>query len=363
MNQLFIGILAHNEAGVIGRLLQDLSQQSVMQTGFTGLSVHICIVPNGCTDTTAQTSRVALAGLDLPKHVEWSVVELEPAGKTSAWNAFVHEISPDDADYLLFLDADVSLPQHDLIERSVAMLVDYPEAWVVSDESRNVFPEGSGPSLMKFLAPLFAATASGKPSGICGQFYCARARRLKSLVLPAGLLSQDGFIRAMILTSALTTTEELNRIQRVPDAYHLHPAYATLSRRYRYEKRQMVSVVVFRSVYKFLRTLPNTYEERMSEIHRLNSVDPNWVSRVVQSDSTESMMALPKRQVFNRFDRWRERPWPRRIAMAPIVFLAMLFDVFVCLRAAAELRSVPISNATKDGNRFRIRADDEVSSS
>src|SRR6056297_2338109 len=113
MTKLTIGILAHNEANVIGNLLQDVSRQSILQSGAEGVEVQICVVPNGCTDATSETSRRVLTDLNLPEHVTWQVVDVEQPSKTNAWNVFVHEIAAEDADYLLFLDADISLPQTD----------------------------------------------------------------------------------------------------------------------------------------------------------------------------------------------------------------------------------------------------------
>src|SRR6056297_1544089 len=169
MTKLVIGVLAHNEANVIGNLLEDVSRQSILQSGFVGLEVLICVVPNGCTDATSDTSRRVLNGLNLPGHVTWQVVDVDQPSKTNAWNVFVHQIAPDDADYLLFLDADISLPQIDIMERSIATLETHPETWIASDVSRDVFPENSGPSFMKIVSPMVAGTVSGGGHSICGQ--------------------------------------------------------------------------------------------------------------------------------------------------------------------------------------------------
>lgn len=355
MTKLTIGILAHNEANVISTLLRDVSRQSVLQSGFDGVEVQICVVPNGCDDATAETSRRVLTDLKLPEHVTWQVVEVGQPSKTNAWNVFVHEIAPDDADYLLFLDADISLPQTDIIERSIATLEAHPSAWVASDQSRNVFPDGSGPSFMKLMAPMVAGTVSGGGHSICGQFYCARAQKLKQITLPVGLLSQDGFIRAMVLTSALTEPEQLDRVRLVPGAYHLHPAYTKLSSRFRYEKRQAMSTTVYTFVYQLLNRLPPSLDDRMAEIKRLNETRPNWVADIVNSETAKSMLPVPRRYVFKRVRQLQVPLW-KAFLKKPVLIPAVMFDMFVCWRASIELKTQSIGTFETNKGRFKIRA-------
>jgi len=354
LTKLVIGVLAHNEAKVVGNLLSDLSQQSVFQADFKGLEVEICVVPNGCKDRTADISRSILESLDFPDHVIWKVEEIEQAGKTNAWNVFVHDLAPEDADYLLFLDADISLPQTDIIERSIATLEAHPDAWIASDESRDVFPEDAGLSFMKIVSPMVAGTAGGQGPSICGQFYCARAARLRQITLPVGLLSQDGFIRAMVLTSGLTEPEQLARIRSVPGAYHLHPAYTKLSSRFRYEKRQAMSTTVYTYVYDILNTLPPTFEERMKEIKRLNKDDPDWLARVVQKECSKTSFPVPRRYVLKRMKNLRG-DFISSARKTPVILPALAFDIFVGWRASRELKKNALGGAAQNANRFTVR--------
>lgn len=92
-------IAAHNEGSVIGRTLDCL------QSG--NLGAQVIVVPNGCTDDTADVARAR----------SWvEVIELEEGGKARALNA---------GDELarsfprIYLDADISVP-----EGGVAALVD-----------------------------------------------------------------------------------------------------------------------------------------------------------------------------------------------------------------------------------------------
>lgn len=354
MKKLVVGILAYNEGDVIAGLLEDLVRQSVMKPGFEGVATRICVVPNGCSDDTAQVSRDTLKGLSLADHVSWDVTEVATPGKTNAWNHFVHQVVDDDADYILFLDADIRLPQQDIIERSLDMLEARREAWIVSDQAKNVFFDTSASAMMKVLTYFLAGTANDSASGICGQYYCARAERLKQITLPAGLLSQDGFIGAMVLTSALSEPPNEARVQRVPDAYHLHPAYTSVSSRFRFEKRQAMSTTVYTFIYEFLHSLPPSLNARMAEIKRLNGAEPDWVARLVKAKCADTVFPVPARYILKRI-KMLPKLRAKGVLRAPFAIVALPFDFWVGLRASLELKSKAIGDTKSNAGRFRIR--------
>jgi glycosyltransferase involved in cell wall biosynthesis len=352
---LVIAVLAHNEADVIGVLLQDVVRQTVFTPGHSGLKITVCIVPNGCSDATAESARTLLGQMDFPAHVHWDVTEVAPASKTNAWNVFVHDIAPDDADYFLFLDADIRLPQQDIIERTVACLEQHPDAWAVSDKIVNVFPEDSGFSLMKLASSALSKTATGDRAGICGQFYCARAERLKRITLPRGLLSQDGFIGAMIVSSALCEPSDPDRIKGVPDAYHLHPAYTKLSQRFRYEKRQAMSTTVYTFIYDMMLDLPPDMDDRMDRIRQLNVEEPDWVEKLVIQRCSGRWFVVPSDYVFKRLKRLRHF-WRTSWKKTPWILAATVFDIWVGISASHELRTKAIGSVERNSDRFKIRA-------
>ena len=58
-----IGMLAYNEAAGIGKTISSLLAQSVFREASAAAQVsawEIVVVPNGCTDDTAQVAEVAL---------------------------------------------------------------------------------------------------------------------------------------------------------------------------------------------------------------------------------------------------------------------------------------------------------------
>ena len=102
-----IGILAWNEEKTIIRTLTSLFHQSIFSSDPNELAVskwEIIVVPNGCTDNTAETAINSLnqfcKKLYRQDKVQWKVIEIEQAGKSNAWNHYVHDYSDKDAEVL-----------------------------------------------------------------------------------------------------------------------------------------------------------------------------------------------------------------------------------------------------------------------
>lgn len=97
---LAIIIPAANESGRIGACLDALAASHD-----PGTRIEVIVVANGCTDSTAQTARVAGAAL-VARGWKLQVLELAKGGKTGALNAGDKATK---AGIRLYLDADVTL--------------------------------------------------------------------------------------------------------------------------------------------------------------------------------------------------------------------------------------------------------------
>src|ERR1700719_1670737 len=127
-----IGILAWNEEAVIGGTLRSLFAQSALQAPAADLLGHawqIVVVPNGCSDQTAEVSRrvikeqVAQTGRS---DISWEVRELTEAGKSNAWNNFVHVFSDRSATLIVMLDADIEFGERETLANTVKALLADP---------------------------------------------------------------------------------------------------------------------------------------------------------------------------------------------------------------------------------------------
>jgi glycosyltransferase involved in cell wall biosynthesis len=129
--QISIGILAHNEEPRITKTLETLFVQDV----FKKYSCEIVIVANGCTDGTAAAARRSTQD----HQAVWStlgsarVEELAVAGKSNAWNHFVHEFSSPQASVLVLMDADIELVKPNTISSMIATLKSNSQAVVCVD--------------------------------------------------------------------------------------------------------------------------------------------------------------------------------------------------------------------------------------
>ena len=61
--KISIGILAYNESESIGLTLQSLFEQSLFTDANCQTAIEIVVVPNGCSDNTAEVARNLLAAL------------------------------------------------------------------------------------------------------------------------------------------------------------------------------------------------------------------------------------------------------------------------------------------------------------
>jgi glycosyltransferase involved in cell wall biosynthesis len=126
-----IGVLAYNESALISRTLGSLLQQSLFADDESRFELEIVVVPNGCTDNTASVAHATLQTLIEPfnnPHVGWKVCELVQAGKSNAWNTYVHQLCSVKAKYLFLMDADIEFLEQDTLLSMIALLERAPDA-------------------------------------------------------------------------------------------------------------------------------------------------------------------------------------------------------------------------------------------
>ena len=269
-----IGVFAHNEAAGIAAMVVELARQDIL---LGGMDVRVVILANGCTDDTPALARAACAALG--DRIE--VLDLAEAGKSRTWNRFVHEISRPGADVLVFCDADIEMPHPDSLSRLVAGLLARPA--VLAMGSRPVKdivhrPDGLTP-LDRMIAGA-GGTLDDWKTAICGQLYAMRAPAARALHLPVGLPVEDGFLRAMILTDALTAAEDLTRIDGDERVFHLYASERRLPALVRHQTRIVIGSAINAAVFAHLRALPETL--RRAELTAA-AADEGWLARVIRA--------------------------------------------------------------------------------
>ena len=279
--KIAMGILAYNEERTIGSTISSLAEQSVFENPNHTISIHV--VPNGCRDATALLAREALESLK-KRHpsVQVEVNELTEGGKANAWNHFVHEFSPADAEGLLLLDADIHFGEPECLERVVKTLMESPAAVVAVDLPLKDIALKKKPSVRERLSVNAShLQVTGTPK-IAGSLYFVRADALRSFWMPLGLLVEDGFVKAMLLTDSFRHPEIAEGIVRAPEATHYFKAVTGLKDWFSHERRLLNGTALNILLFSYIQQLIRDGE------------DPNW-GRILAAIGTTSATFDPYR--------------------------------------------------------------------
>lgn len=270
MTRVDLAVFAHNEAAGIAAMVRMLAGQDL-----TGIDARLLILANGCQDDTVNRAREAAQGTAI------EVVELAEGGKSHTWNRFVHDLSRPEADILLFCDADIEMPEADALARMVVALVARPELHVFN--SRPVKDIVHRPQQVHGMGDRLIAMAGGTlddwRTAICGQLYAMPAARARALHLPVGLPVEDGFLRAMVLTDALTAPEDFSRIDG-GDLFHVYASERTIRGLIRHQTRIVIGSAINLAAFQALRALAPA--ERRPEL-ACAAADPDWLKRVIRA--------------------------------------------------------------------------------
>lgn len=339
-----IGILAHNEAVSISTTLQSLFQQSLFNEPDPHKVIEVVVVPNGCTDETAEVSRTTLEALvkrSPHPNIRWRICEVEQPGKTNAWNLYVHEFSDPAADYLFLMDADIQFIELHTLRHMLDTLEVNPDAWVSVDAPIKDVALKENKSLVERLSASASASvsaASGSVAVICGQLYCGRAIVLRGIWMPPGLQVEDGFIRAMVVTDRFTSPEVFERVVLAKSASHAFEAYTDLNRLLRHERWLVVGSTINSFIFNYLWANCNRELDAGSLIKQRNDQDPFWLHQFIQAAiSGKGWWLIPQPFLFRRFQRLRQYPPLKLILRFPVAVIAFLVDLLVFFQANQEL--------------------------
>jgi glycosyltransferase involved in cell wall biosynthesis len=333
-----IGMLARNEAPRIAHTLRSLLQQSVFAADGRTLPQtqwELVIVPNGCADATAEVARATLAQL-APASISASVIEVPAAGKSSAWNRYIHEFSRKDADFIIMLDADIEFGHRDTIRNSLDELAANRCADVVVDRPVNSIVRKQTKTFLEKIRVKLAGSRFDGPPGIAGSFYCARAHLLRAIWMPSGLAAEDGFLRDMVITNLFRSEVDFSRVVRAKDASHFYEATAGFAQTFKHELRIAIGTTLnCYLAWDFLRfaTDPQGPGAGVLIKSRIEH-DPDWYRKYIDNEIRQrGWWVLPRGMVFRSFDRLRNLTLRNRLQRIPVVVALFLFDLAVCVAA------------------------------
>ncbi len=344
------GILAWNEEGSIGAAIASLAGQTLLAKVDGGsVGLEIVVVPNGCTDGTADAARRALQELQqrFPA-VRASVHDLPTPGKVNAWNEFVHRLSAPDSDYLLLLDADIELLGADTLWSMVQVLEEQPNVQVATDRPvKHLEREGRSGLLGRLLLGAGAMTQAA-PGQLTGQLYCARAALLRRIVLPDGLIVEDGFLKQMICTEGFSHKVDNSLIARAPGAAHVFECYTSVRDVFNHQVRQAIG----HTIYTYLRDdlqRPGLERPVFAELARRSRANPEWFRELVKAEvARRGWWVMDTPSLTMRWRRIRFAKGAAKVKFFLVALLALAVDIPVFLISNHRLRTGGLKGIWKD---------------
>ncbi|MGB7085873.1 MAG: glycosyltransferase family A protein [Phormidesmis sp.] len=201
-----VGIVAWNEEKNIKSTLESLLEQTLFADLAAKNEVcQIVCVCNGCVDNTAAVARAVLemAAQHHPfcSAISYKIVELEQAGKLNALNHLFQTAAPSEAEFLIVMDADITIHSPSSLASLCAALQANSNAWFAIprgikrgqlDEQRNLQTNMSvqGSALHEVGTP-------ENPNWVPGQMYCVRRSIAQAIYFPKELLVEDMFLSTL----------------------------------------------------------------------------------------------------------------------------------------------------------------------
>jgi glycosyltransferase involved in cell wall biosynthesis len=334
-DQVSVGIFAHNEERAMERVLRGLREQTLFSRTPTP---RLVVLENGSTDRTADAAREALERLfgGLPTEVR----QLEVGDKGETWNRFVHEISPRDDVFLVFVDADIEFGAADALERLVATLRAQPGAWVAVSRPVKDIARKERRSGVEKLSLAGSAAGEAGPAQLCGSLYCGRTEALRRIAVPRNLLVEDGFLRAAMTTDMFREPEAVDRIVRAPGAFHYFEAVTNLRHLHRHEKRLAIGTEMNIMLFDWARGAVRRGADVAGEIERRNAADPEWVRNMVRERFAEGRFAFHSAEyVFRKYRTWKLLPPGNKVKSFPGFAAQILMNAAATLAARRALRA------------------------
>jgi glycosyltransferase involved in cell wall biosynthesis len=333
-----IGILAHNEADKIASLISDLGRQTLLANEDMAIEVHA--VANGCMDATVQVAHEALGAAAFQRpNTKVFVQNIARAGKSNAWNELVHSFASPKTEFAFFLDADIRIPEATSLQLMLDRLLQDKKACVAVDKSVKDLSEQTHKTATERLILAASGTAYDNRTALAGALYCVRFDVLQDVWMPIGLPGEDGFLRAMILTSNFTRDENLERIVYVDGARHIFESERSIRGVFRHNIRLAIGTAINVLLFKHIRASPDVEKHVGDYIRQRNADNPHWVNELISNEIKRGKYFLLHGGFLSkRWQRLSSLSLAEKVRKAPIVVVGLVFDLALFLTANHLMR-------------------------
>lgn len=289
-----IMILAKDEEANIGNIIQAIARQDLSNGSKAALSVYV--MANGCTDRTADLARRAAAEFLEPIDVATTVLDWATPGKSRSWNRAIHDVIPNDVDYVLAIDADIRFATNEVLSTLIDHLRDRPNVEVVSGYPVKTIALKARPTLIDRFS--MSISRQTRHSGVInGSLYLARGSCLREIWLPDDTPGEDGFLNAMVKTNGFSQPARSERVGQLATPTHYFEGHSPANF-FKHERRMIVGTMINRWIFEYLLSLKLT-EPAGPVIKRLNRDQPDWVDRIVTQRSAGAWL-IPREMLFGR---------------------------------------------------------------
>ena len=329
LNIIDIAVFAHNEEDNIADILLELDQQDILES--SDHSVNVYILANGCQDKTVTKAEGFLSQLN--NSSAFSVHDLSLGGKSRTWNTFTHHISRADVGILVFMDADISMPDGTTLRRLVKMLAENAQLDAVTSKPVKdivINPVGLSP-IDKVIAKA-GGTLNDWRHSICGQLYAMRADTARSFHLPIGLPVEDGFVRAMITTSVLSETPTDRKIDGSDDVYHVYKSERSIAGLLRHQTRIVIGSAINATLFEVLRREDGS---GIKSLLKVSSENPEWLPGILRNELPKAKSGwVPWHFLFKRINNFRHQA---SFKSKVIIILGFGFDAVAFVMAQIRM--------------------------
>lgn len=335
-----IGIFAYQEEGRIGAMLESLFEQTVFTSpteSEANIEWHLHIIPNGCTDKTAEVARTAitLGAANSKTRIATHINVIDKPGKSNAWNIFIHEISSSKTDLFFFFDADIFSIENNIIRAALACFASNEKIAVVVNTPTKRFTPPAPWNPLVWLSKQASRGNEGEPSGLCGHFYASRAALLRDIWVPIGLSVDDGFIYNMIVTRGFRSSPDTSLVHKIPNTTD-YEGLTDLSKVINHEVRIVIGTIF--NCYICWDTLKYVTPENGPGagilIRDLNKANPNWYNGFIENAvQARNGRIISRELLFRRLTKPKTsfKSWVFSV-------LAFFFDLVVFARVLGKIR-------------------------
>jgi glycosyltransferase involved in cell wall biosynthesis len=343
-----IGMLAYNEAAGIKVTIASLLSQSVFQKPSQSLGIsewELIVVPNGCTDNTADVAASNLqdlVGKLSGVKIVWSVKSLTEGGKSNAWNQYIHSLSNREADIIVMMDSDIEFGHVDTIFNCVHELQTNVHARVVVDLPIKDFAKKPDKNWLEKISDRSSKMQLEGRVGLSGQFYCAHSKTLREVWMPKGLSGEDGFLNGMIATDLFRTEPDSRRVVRAKNASHYYEGLTSLRSIFHHELRMVIGTCMnCYFMWDFLKfaTLP-TGNGAGGYIKTQLDSNPNWYRQTIENQiRNRGLFVIPRDMLLRRFRVLKGVGPLEALRRLPVALCALLLDIPIFLLANRKIKN------------------------